>query len=39
MYSFRMKYRAVHTIADAAAILGGPVARELAGFLFLLTWV
>ncbi|RKU44409.1 hypothetical protein DL546_006028 [Coniochaeta pulveracea] len=39
MYAFRMKYRGVHTIADAAAILGGPIAREVAGFLFLLTWV
>lgn len=39
MYAFRMKYRGVHNIADAAAVMGGPVAREIAGGLFLLTWV
>ncbi len=39
MYVFRMKYRGVHNIADAAAVVGGPIAREIAGGLFLLTWV
>ncbi|KPM38683.1 hypothetical protein AK830_g7883 [Neonectria ditissima] len=39
MYAFRMKYRGVHNIADAAAVMGGPVAREIAGALFLLTWI
>ncbi|KAG9234309.1 transmembrane amino acid transporter protein-domain-containing protein [Amylocarpus encephaloides] len=39
MYLFRMKYRGVHNIADAAAVMGGPVAREVAGGLFLLTWI
>ncbi|KAH8889051.1 hypothetical protein GQ53DRAFT_723842 [Thozetella sp. PMI_491] len=39
MYQFRMKYRGVHNIADAAAVMGGPIAREIAGGLFLLTWV
>ncbi|KAI5922372.1 transmembrane amino acid transporter protein-domain-containing protein [Camillea tinctor] len=39
MYAFRMKYRGVHNIADAAEIIGGPIAREVAGGLFLLTWV
>ena len=39
MYRFRMKFTGVHDIADAAGIVGGSVAREIAGFLFLLTWV
>lgn len=39
MYTFRMRYKGVHTIADAAFVMGGPVAREVAGGLFLLTWV
>ncbi|CAM1508651.1 Fc.00g054990.m01.CDS01 [Cosmosporella sp. VM-42] len=39
MYAFRMKYRGVHNIADAAEVMGGPIAREVAGGLFLLTWV
>ncbi|EXF84118.1 neutral amino acid transporter [Colletotrichum fioriniae PJ7] len=26
-------------IADAAALMGGPIAREIAGGLFLLTWI
>ncbi|KAF7543008.1 hypothetical protein G7Z17_g11093 [Cylindrodendrum hubeiense] len=39
MYAFRMKYRGVHNIADAAAVMGGPIAREIAGGLFLLTWI
>lgn len=39
MYRFRMKHTGVHNIADAANIVGGPVARETAGALFLLTWV
>ncbi|KAL6399453.1 putative neutral amino acid permease protein [Ilyonectria robusta] len=39
MYAFRMKYRGVHNIADAAAVMGGPIAREVAGGLFLLTWI
>ncbi|KAJ0383759.1 hypothetical protein COL922a_009790 [Colletotrichum nupharicola] len=39
MYAFRMRYPGVHNIADAAALMGGPVAREVAGGLFLLTWV
>uniref|UniRef100_L2GHZ4 Neutral amino acid transporter n=1 Tax=Colletotrichum fructicola (strain Nara gc5) TaxID=1213859 RepID=L2GHZ4_COLFN len=28
MYAFRMRYPGVHNIADAAALMGGPVARE-----------
>lgn len=39
MYLFRMRYSGVHNIADAAAVLGGPIAREVAGALFLLTWM
>ncbi|CZR62156.1 related to neutral amino acid permease [Phialocephala subalpina] len=39
MYLFRMKHRGVHNIADAAAVMGGPIAREVAGGLFLLTWI
>ena len=39
MYQFRMRYPGVHNIADAAFIVGGPVYREIAGALFLLTWV
>ncbi|KAG7048278.1 neutral amino acid transporter [Colletotrichum scovillei] len=39
MYVFRMRYAGVHSIADAAALMGGPIAREIAGGLFLLTWI
>ncbi|POR35258.1 hypothetical protein TPAR_04541 [Tolypocladium paradoxum] len=39
MYAFRMRNPGVHNIADAAAVLGGPVAREIAAALFLLTWI
>ena len=39
MYAFRMQNPGVHNIADAAAVLGGPIAREVAGGLFLLTWM
>lgn len=39
MYLFRMKYAGVHNIADAAGLMGGPIARELAGAIFLLTWM
>ncbi|KAH8200345.1 hypothetical protein TruAng_005498 [Truncatella angustata] len=39
MYIFRMRYPGVHNIADAAGVIGGPIAREVAGALFLLTWV
>lgn len=39
MYAFRMRHSGVHNIADAAAVLGGPIAREVAGGLFLLTWM
>ncbi|CAG9954253.1 unnamed protein product [Clonostachys rosea f. rosea IK726] len=39
MYAFRMKYPGVHSIADAAAIVGGPIYREVACFLFLLCWI
>jgi hypothetical protein len=39
MYQFRMKYKGVHNIVDAAMLMGGPVAREVTSFLFLLTWV
>lgn len=39
MFKFRMKYAAVHNIADAAGVMGGPIAREVAGLLFLLTWM
>ncbi|KAH8173717.1 transmembrane amino acid transporter protein [Sarocladium implicatum] len=39
MYVFRMKYAGVHNIADAAGLMGGPIARELAGAIFLLTWI
>lgn len=34
-----MRYKGIHTIADAAGLMGGPIAREIAGGLFLLTWV
>ncbi|KAJ0302606.1 hypothetical protein COL516b_007144 [Colletotrichum fioriniae] len=34
-----MRYAGVHSIADAAALMGGPIAREIAGGLFLLTWM
>ena len=39
MYLFRMKYKGVHTIVDAAMLMGGPIAREVATVLFLLTWM
>ncbi|KAF4471294.1 neutral amino acid permease [Fusarium albosuccineum] len=39
MYVFRMKHPGVHNIADAAAVIGGSILREIAGILFLLTWV
>ncbi|RSL88338.1 hypothetical protein CDV31_016080 [Fusarium ambrosium] len=39
MYVFRMCYSGVHNIADAAGLMGGPIAREVAGALFLLTWI
>lgn len=39
MYLFRSKYKGIHNIADAAALMGGPIAREVAGGIFLLTWV
>ncbi|KEZ39569.1 hypothetical protein SAPIO_CDS9472 [Scedosporium apiospermum] len=39
MYAFRMRYPGVHNIADAAGLVGGPIARELASALFLLTWI
>lgn len=39
MYAFRMRYSGVHNIADAAGLMGGPIAREVAGGLFLLTWM
>ncbi|EPE04122.1 neutral amino acid transporter [Ophiostoma piceae UAMH 11346] len=39
MYAFRMRHPGIHSIADAAALLGGPIAREVASFIFLLTWV
>ncbi|KAK7757944.1 hypothetical protein SLS62_000322 [Diatrype stigma] len=28
-----------HNIADAAGVMGGPIAREVASVLFLLTWI
>ncbi|KEF54366.1 uncharacterized protein A1O9_09532 [Exophiala aquamarina CBS 119918] len=39
MYQFRMKYRGVHNIVDAAMLVGGPIAREVTSVLFLLTWI
>lgn len=39
MYQFRMKYRGIHNIVDAAMLMGGPIAREVAAVLFLLTWM
>jgi amino acid permease len=39
MYQFRMRFRGVHTIVDAAMLMGGPIARELASVFFLLTWM
>ncbi|KAL6850718.1 hypothetical protein ACO1O0_007843 [Amphichorda felina] len=39
MYAFRMRNPGVHNIADAADVLGGPIARDVAGALFLLTWI
>ncbi|KAH8667053.1 transmembrane amino acid transporter protein-domain-containing protein [Xylariales sp. PMI_506] len=39
MYAFRMRYRGVHNIADAAREMGGPIAFEVVGGLFLLTWI
>lgn len=39
MYVFRMQYAGVHNIADAAGLMGGPIAREVAGGIFLLTWM
>ncbi|KAJ9628443.1 hypothetical protein H2204_009280 [Knufia peltigerae] len=38
MYLFRMKYKGIHNIVDAAMLMGGPIAREATGALFLLTW-
>ncbi|KIY01106.1 uncharacterized protein Z520_02658 [Fonsecaea multimorphosa CBS 102226] len=39
MYQFRMRYRGVHNVVDGAMLMGGPIAREVTSFLFLLTWV
>jgi hypothetical protein len=39
MYQFRMRYRGVHNIVDAAMLMGGPIAREITTVLFLLTWM
>ncbi|KAF4119480.1 Transmembrane amino acid transporter protein [Geosmithia morbida] len=39
MYIFRMQHASVHNIADAAAVMGGPIAREITSSLFLLTWI
>lgn len=39
MYIFRMRHPGVHNIADAAFLLGGPIAREIASLIFLLTWI
>lgn len=39
MYQFRMRYRGVHNIVDAAMLMGGPIAREVTAVLFLLTWM
>ncbi|KAL2436044.1 hypothetical protein ABEF95_003987 [Exophiala dermatitidis] len=38
MYQFRMKYKGIHNIVDAAMLMGGPIAREATAALFLLTW-
>ncbi|WWC63883.1 uncharacterized protein I303_106488 [Kwoniella dejecticola CBS 10117] len=39
MYQFRMKIPGIHSIADAAHVMGGSIARDVTGGLFLLTWV
>jgi hypothetical protein len=39
MYVFRMQHAGVHNIADAAHVVGGPIAREIAGAIFLLNWM
>jgi hypothetical protein len=39
MYVFRMQNAGVHNIADAVGLMGGPIAREAAGGIFLLTWM
>ncbi|OCF40039.1 hypothetical protein I317_06177 [Kwoniella heveanensis CBS 569] len=39
MYDFRMRFSNVHNIADAAAVMAGPIARDVTGALFLLTWI
>jgi hypothetical protein len=39
MFQFRMEYRGVHNIVDAAMLMGGPIAREVVTVLFLLTWM
>ncbi|KAJ5385737.1 transmembrane amino acid transporter protein-domain-containing protein [Penicillium cosmopolitanum] len=39
MFRFRMRYHGVHSIADAAGIMGGPIARDITAGLFLLTWI
>lgn len=39
MFQFRMKYRGIHNIVDAAMLIGGPIAREVTTILFLLTWM
>lgn len=39
MFQFRMEFRGVHNIVDASMLMGGPIAREVATVLFLLTWI
>lgn len=39
MYLFKMKYPAIHNIADAAYLMAGAAAREITTALFLLLWM
>ncbi|KAL2212796.1 neutral amino acid transporter [Sarocladium strictum] len=38
MYVFRMRYAGIHNIADAAAMVGGPILREIACACFIVAW-
>ncbi|RAH47862.1 putative neutral amino acid permease [Aspergillus brunneoviolaceus CBS 621.78] len=36
---FRERYPQCHTVADMAQLMGGPIFREVVGFLFVMTYV
>ena len=36
---FRKRHAGCHSVADMAGVIGGPLLRELAGALFMITWI